>query len=211
MRPAIFFLCYLVTAVWAAAAERPFAVTVYCGASRDTAEGYRREARKLGEELGRRGWTLVYGGGRTGSMGEVASGAKAAGGRVESVLPRFLERPSVVFPEADELVVVETMAARKAELQRRADAFVILPGGFGTLDEFADTLELARFGLQRKPIYLLNQGGYFDALLAFFDRVASEGFARDDDAVPFVVVATVEELVERLAGDRTVRVADENS
>ncbi len=180
------------------AGERAFAVTVFCGASRETAEPYRQAASDLGAAIGGHGWTLVYGGGRTGSMGAVATGAKSAGGRIESVLPRILERPSVVFPGVEETVVVETMGQRKAELQTRADVLVVLPGGFGTLDEFADTLELARFGLLDKPIYLLNQAGYFDRLLTFFEHVKNAGFASDDGRPHLTVVTTVDELVKRL-------------
>ena len=194
------------------ALDAPFAVTVFCGASRETAVSYLEVARDVGRAIGGRRWTLVYGGGRTGSMGALAEGADAAGGRIESVLPRFLDRPSVVFPGADEVQFVETMAQRKAELQARAVAVVILPGGFGTLDELADTLELARFGLLEKPIFLLNQGGYFDPLLAFFGRIAGVGFASDDGRTRLTVVETVEELLQRLehagAGRRPVVAAE---
>lgn len=159
---------------WVAA---EFSVTVYCGATDRADPKYATMAKQLGAELAARHWTLVWGGSKTGLMGAVARGAKEAGGRVVGVLPEFIRDWEVAYTAADEMLVVTTMAERKLILQARADAFVVLPGGIGTFDELAEALNLRQLGRHRKPIILLNQDGYFDALLAFLDHAIAEKFS----------------------------------
>jgi len=170
------------------------AVCVYCGASDLPAPKYAETARRLGEGLAARQWTLVYGGSKTGLMGAVARGAKESGGRVVGVLPEFIKAWEVAYEPADELMTVTTMHERKMLLQSRSDAFVILPGGSGTLDELADTLELRHLNLLKKPIIILNQDGYYDSLLAFYDRAVEEKFSRDDLRQKFRVARTLDEV-----------------
>jgi uncharacterized protein (TIGR00730 family) len=131
----------------------------------------------------------------------VARGAKESGGRVVGVLPEFIRAWEVAYEPADELMTVATMHERKMLLQVRSDAFVVLPGGLGTLDELADTLELRQLNLLRKPVIILNQDGYYDPLLAFLDRAITEKFSRDEVRQKIQVARTVEEvfaLLERL-------------
>jgi uncharacterized protein (TIGR00730 family) len=175
-------------------AER-LSVCVYCGASDLADAKYAEAARQVGMELARRQWTLVWGGSKTGLMGAVARGAKEAGGRVVGVLPEFIRDWEVAYDRADELMVVTTMHERKMLLQARADAFVILPGGIGTLDELGDTLDLRNLGKHRKPIILLNQDGYYDSLLAFVDHSIAEKFSKTEARGQLRVVRTVDEAI----------------
>ena len=137
-------------------------VCVFCGSLTGRGEIYRSAARRFGEEMARRGLTLVYGGGKVGLMGVVADAVMAHGGRVIGVIPRFLLEREVGHGGVTELVVVESMHERKALMSELADGFVALPGGFGTLEELAEVTTWAQLGLHRKPIGLLNVAGFFD-------------------------------------------------
>lgn len=170
-------------------------VCVYCGASDRADPKYAETARQLGAELARRQWTLVWGGGKTGLMGAVARGAKESGGRVVGVLPEFIRQWEVAYDRADEMMVVTTMHERKLLLQVRSDVFVILPGGIGTLDEIADTLDLKNLSQHRKPIILFNQDGYYDSLLAFVDHSIASKFSKAEARNQFIVVRTVDEML----------------
>jgi uncharacterized protein (TIGR00730 family) len=170
-------------------------VCVYCGASDLADAKYADAAREVGAELARRQWTLVWGGSKTGLMGAVARGAKEAGGRVVGVLPEFIRDWEVAYDRADEMMIVTTMHERKMLLQARADAFVILPGGLGTLDELGDTLDLRNLGRHRKPIVLLNQDGYYDSLLAFVYHSIAEKFSKAEARGQLRVVRTVGEAM----------------
>jgi len=175
--------------------ESQWSVCVYCGATDQADPKYAAMAKRLGEEIARRGWTLVWGGSKTGLMGAVARGAKESGGRVVGVLPEFIRDWEVAYHPADEMMTVVTMAERKSLLQTRSDAFVVLPGGLGTLDELADTLDLRQLDRHRKPIILFNQDGYYDDLLRFFDRSIAENFSKEKSRDLFVAVKTFEELL----------------
>lgn len=179
-------------ATWVAAR---LSVCVYCGASDRADSKYAAVARELGEALARRQWTLVWGGGQTGLMGAVARGAKETGGRVVGVIPEFIRQWEVAYKEADEMMVVTTMAERKTLLQARSDAFVILPGGIGTLDEIADTLDLRNLSQHDKPIILLNQDGFYDALLAFIDHTVATKFSKSEVRGKIMVANTVDEVL----------------
>lgn len=165
-------------------------ICVFCGASPGTDPRHLAAASATGTALAGRGIRLVYGGGRLGLMGAVASAALAAGGEVVGVIPRGLVEREVAHPDLTELRIVETLHERKAQMAELADAFITLPGGLGTLEELAEVLSWAQLDLHAKPIGLLDVGGYFDALEAFLDRAVAEGFVaerhramllRDDD------------------------------
>lgn len=156
----------------------PRSFAVYCASADGSRPGFLSDARRIGEEIASRSHTLVYGGGSRGLMGAVANGALSRGGRLEGVITRQLVDKEVAHPEAHEMLVVETMHERKALMAARADAFVVLPGGLGTLDELFEVFTWAQLGLHQKPIGLLNTDGFFDTLLAFLDRAASDGFLR---------------------------------
>ncbi|MBN9522519.1 TIGR00730 family Rossman fold protein [bacterium] len=174
-------------------------VCVFCGSAGGADPAFAAAARAVGTELARRGLALVYGGGRVGLMGEVATAALAAGGTVVGVIPRALSAKEIAFAEATELVVVESMHARKALMADRADAFVALPGGFGTLDELFEILTWAQLHIHQKPVALLNVAGFFTPLLAWLDRVVAAGLLKPRHRELLIVADTVPDLLDRLA------------
>lgn len=151
-------------------------VCVFCGASAGRDDRYRAAAELAGRTLAERGLRLVYGGGRLGLMGAVADAALAAGGEVIGVIPRGLVERELAHPGVTELVVVQTLHERKAQMAARADAFIALPGGLGTLEELAEVLSWAQLDLHAKPIGLLDVDRYFAALEAFLDHAVGEAF-----------------------------------
>jgi uncharacterized protein (TIGR00730 family) len=157
-------------------AETPRTIAVYCGSAAGHGDDYREAARALGAALARRQITLVYGGASIGLMGAVADAALEAGGHVVGIIPRWLVDRELVHPSLSVVEVVDTMHARKARMAELADAFVALPGGFGTLDELFEVLTWNQIGLHRKPCGLLNASGYYDHLLSFVDHVIGQGF-----------------------------------
>jgi hypothetical protein len=155
-------------------------VGVFCGANPSDDLDIQAAARALGAELGARRVELVYGGGRTGLMGMVADAALAAGGAVFGVIPGFLRTAEIAHDGLSELHVVESMHERKALMAARAEAFVALPGGFGTLDELFEILTWRQLFLHQKPVFLYNQNGFFDLLLAFLDTAVERKLLRPD-------------------------------
>jgi uncharacterized protein (TIGR00730 family) len=151
-------------------------IAVYCGSRHGVRAAYTDAARTLGRAIGERGWQLVYGGGRVGLMGEVADATLAAGGRVVGVIPESLQRLEVGHTGLTELHVVQTMHQRKQMMAERAQAFIALPGGIGTLEELYEVWTWRQLGYHDQPIGLLNTGGYYDALLRFMDHTVAEGF-----------------------------------
>lgn len=149
-------------------------VTVYCSSSNLAPEPFFRAAETLGRGLAERKIDLVFGGGHVGLMGRTADAALKAGGAVKGIIPRFLAEREVAHNGLTELHVVETMHERKMLLTGWADAFVILPGGLGTLDELMEILTWKHLGQHQKPIILLNVDGFWEQLLQFFERVAAD-------------------------------------
>ncbi|WP_411349829.1 TIGR00730 family Rossman fold protein [Paenibacillus sp. WLX2291] len=151
-------------------------IAVFCGSSNGALELYREQAFALGQELAKRGLTLVYGGANVGLMGAVADGTLAAGGHVIGVLPHFLQDREIAHTGLSELIVVESMHERKAKMAELADGFIALPGGPGTLEEYFEIFTWAQLGLHSKPCGLLNIHGYFDPLLSMFDTMMDQQF-----------------------------------
>lgn len=174
-------------------------VCVFCGSKSGTNPLHGETARHLGRELARRGLTLVFGGGRVGLMGEVAAATVGAGGAVVGVIPHALSDKEIAYTEATELIVVGTMHERKALMADRADAFVALPGGYGTCDELFEILTWAQLGFHRKPVAVLNAGGFFDPLLAWAEHMAREGFLRPAHRELLLAADTVDGLFDVLA------------
>lgn len=156
-------------------------VCVYCASSPGHDPAIQAATRALGRLLAAEGLGLVYGGGRAGLMGLVADTVLEAGGTVVGVIPKRLFPREIPHRGLTELVEVESMHARKTTMFERSDAFVALPGGFGTLEELFEVTTWAQLGIHQKPIGLLNVGGYYDSLLAFLDRAVSEGLLRPDN------------------------------
>jgi len=165
---------------------------VYCSSSNEVAVDYHRHAQKLGQQIADKQWGLVYGGGKSGLMGAVAQGVKQAGGHVVGIIPHFMIERELAFKEANELLTVETMAERKLAMIERATAFVALPGGIGTLEEISEVITLKYLGKLNKPIIFYNQNGFYDDLLKFFERMASERFRKMEGI--YSVANTFEEI-----------------
>ena len=151
-------------------------ICVYCGSSPGKNPSFLKSARMMGEEIAARGWTLVYGGGRAGLMGEVARSAMEKGGQVIGVIPKALEDQELAFHELTELHVVNSMHERKALMADLSDGFVALPGGYGTLEEIFEVLTWVQLGFHAKPCGVLNIENYYDSLLTFLDQSVEEQF-----------------------------------
>ncbi|AWM39215.1 LOG family protein YvdD [Gemmata obscuriglobus] len=173
-------------------------VCVFCGSAAGTNPLYAEAARELGAALAGRGLALVYGGGRVGLMGVVASATLAAGGVVVGVIPHSLALKEIAQEDCTELIVVNTMHERKALMADRAGAFVALPGGFGTGDELFEILTWAQLGIHTKPVALLNVNGFFTPLLAWLDHIVSEGLLKQKHRELLLVAETVPELLTKL-------------
>jgi uncharacterized protein (TIGR00730 family) len=160
---------------------------VFAASSGAVAPHFFAAADALGREMAARGLTLVYGGGQVGLMGAVARGIHAASGRVVAVIPHYLKTRELLYAAADEIVVTDGLRERKAEMEARADAFVALPGGFGTLEETLEVITLKQLRRHTKPVVLLNTAGFFGPLLATFTALFDGGFARPDTAALYHV------------------------
>jgi uncharacterized protein (TIGR00730 family) len=151
-------------------------ICVYCGSADGVHPEYYDAANRMGQILAGNGITLIYGGGKTGLMGAVADGALAADGKVVGVIPANLNTPRLVHAGLTRLEVVQDIQQRKARMSALAEAFIALPGGFGTFDELFETLTWAQIGLHCKPVGLLNTRRYFDPLLSMVQHAETEGF-----------------------------------
>jgi uncharacterized protein (TIGR00730 family) len=154
-------------------------VTVFCGASEGNDEKYIRQAEITGSYLASSGYEIVFGGGKIGIMGAVANAALKAGGRVTGVIPSFLKTKEVAHDELTTMHTVENMHERKLLMHELGDAVLALPGGYGTLEELFEMLTWAQLGLHKKPIGLLNTGGYYNHLIQFIHHMYQEGFINE--------------------------------
>jgi uncharacterized protein (TIGR00730 family) len=157
-------------------------------------------AESLGAQIARRHMGLVYGGGRVGLMGALARAVHAHGGSVVGVIPEFLRAQEVAYEEADELIVTRDLRERKAIMESRSDAFVALPGGFGTLEEILEILTLKQLATHAKPIVFLNARGFFDPLLAHFEQLFREQFTKEEHRGHYHVAAGVHEALDHIEG-----------
>jgi len=167
---------------------------VYCSSSRNLDPKYYAVGEAMGRGLAERGWGLVYGGGNAGTMGAVARATQAAGGRVVGIIPEFMKERESAFHDSDELVTVNSMRERKRIMAERADAFVTLPGGIGTLEEVSEIMVERGLAMHSKPLVLLNQEGYYDGLLSFLDRMIEENFKSAGFKRLIGVAKTVDEV-----------------
>lgn len=190
-----------------------FSLCVYCGSRPGTSPEFAAVARQIGAWIGANGGQLVYGGGHNGLMGVVADATLAAGGRVVGVIPKALVDKEWAHQGCTELHIVDTMHERKRIMAEHADAFLALPGGIGTLEEFFEVWTWRQLGYHNKPVGLLNQNGYYDHLLAFLAASVKNGFMNNDlmalvrtgsdpitlikellDAAPNVTVTALEQI-----------------
>lgn len=175
-------------------------VCVYCGSSSNVDQSYKDAAKKLGQLVAAEGWGVVYGGGRVGLMGIVADSALESGSKVIGIIPEHIQEREVQHNDLTELHVVDTMHIRKAMMVDKSQAFVILPGGLGTLDELFELLTWKQLGLHDKPIVIVNMGDdpYWQHLMTLLKHIAGQGFMREDDMNLFNVVTSVDEVPEAL-------------
>jgi len=174
-------------------------ICVYCGSGPGRNPAYAEAAEILGGELARNGIGLVYGGGSLGLMGIVARSVLAAGGHVTGIIPQFLSEREQMLRDAQELIVTESMHERKRHMFEKADAFVALPGGLGTLEETVEMMTWAQLGQHRKPIVLVNIEKFWDPLISLLDHMREQGFIRRGLDVDVEVVDSSYDVIPRIS------------
>jgi hypothetical protein len=186
-------------------AERPYKkynmknICVYCGSSDGARPEYQQAAAALGRAMVEKNIDLVYGGASVGLMGTLADAVLEGGGRVTGVIPESLVDREISHPGLTELVVVESMHARKSVMAELSDAFIALPGGIGTMDELFEILTWAHLGIHQKPCALLNVAGYYDHLTAFVNYGVDQGFIRQETAAKLMIQDDPNALIEQFA------------
>lgn len=180
---------------------------IFCGSNAGNDPRYRTEAERAGRLLAARGVTLIYGGGNIGLMGAAADACLAAGGEVIGVIPEALMGKEVAGRAVDHqaltrLEVVDSMHTRKARMAELSDGFIALPGGFGTFEELCEILTWSQLGFHQKPVGLLNVNGFYDPLLALFERAVSEGFLREQNRAMALHADDIEDLLAQMAAYR---------
>jgi uncharacterized protein (TIGR00730 family) len=178
-------------------------VAVYCGSASGNDPAFLAEARALGKAIAQAGMGVVYGGANVGLMGAVADAALAAGGEVIGVLPEVLAGREIAHTGLTRLESVATMHQRKARMVALADAFLILPGGYGTLDEMLEIVTWSQLRIHAKPCILINTLGYWDGLLAFLDTTVAAGFLKPENRALLLVAADAQEAVGQIRGEGT--------
>jgi len=170
-------------------------ICVFCAASPNVGEVYKSVARDMGKLCADEGWGLVYGGGHRGLMGAVADSALAHGAEVIGVIPRYLKDKEIAHTGVTELHTTETMHERQMKMAELSDAFVVLPGGLGTLAELFEVLTWRQLGLHDKPIILVNVDGYWDSLIAMLEHAAQERFLHGDYRKMLEILENLKELL----------------
>jgi uncharacterized protein (TIGR00730 family) len=176
-------------------------VCVYCGASNDAKPPFKQLARDVGAALAQRKMNVVYGGGHVGLMGIVADTALAAGTKVIGIIPEHIRSQEVQHLGLTELHVVPDMHTRKRMMVERSDAFVVLPGGLGTLDETCEILTWKKLKLHNKPVVIFNAYGYWDHFIKMVDHSLEQGFEMPSTLTHFKVVTTIDEMFAALEAD----------
>ncbi len=175
-------------------------ICVYCGSSAGNDPSIIEQAEEFGRQIGFHGHRLIYGGASIGIMGRLADAVMSAGGDVIGVIPRDLFRREVPHQRITELIAVDDMHQRKSEMASRADAFVALPGGFGTLEELLEIITWNQIGILKKPVVVLNLNGFFDPLLAMIDNAMATGFIKPKNGDILNVAHSVDECLKQCEG-----------
>nr|WP_198044768.1 TIGR00730 family Rossman fold protein [Lysinibacillus timonensis] len=170
-------------------------VAIYCGSQTGKNTIYMDKAKELGKNLASAGYGIVYGGSTVGLMGAVADSALSYNGRVIGIMPEQLQQREITHLHLSEIHIVDSMHTRKAKMADLADAYIALPGGCGTLDEYFEIFTWAQIGLHEKPIILYNINGFYDALILHFNKMLDEGFIREEQSSIFQVASSVEEVL----------------
>jgi cytokinin riboside 5'-monophosphate phosphoribohydrolase len=171
---------------------------VYCSSSDALNPVYFEFGKELGTQMTRHKVNLVYGGAKVGLMGVVAKAVKQSGGKVIGVIPTIIHEKDLAYPDADELIITKDMRERKATMEVMADAFVALPGGFGTLEEIAEVITLKQLGQHNKPIILLNINNFYNSLLSQFEVFFEQDFSKPEFKNSFFVANTVADIFEHI-------------
>ncbi len=173
-------------------------ISVFCGSSEGNDPKIISEAHQLGQILAKRNIALVYGAAKIGIMGKVAQGAIESGGEVIGIIPVFLKTKEIVHTELTELIITDNMHDRKVIMYEKSDGFIIIPGGFGTMDEFFEITTWGQLGLHTKPIGILNTNGYYDALIAQCKMMVDRGFLKQENLEAVVIDTNIEGLLEQM-------------
>lgn len=181
-------------------------ICVYCGSNPGRLPDYRESARQLGHELAARGLGLVYGGASVGVMGAVADAVLERGGNAIGVIPRSLATREVAHSRLDELIVVDSMHARKAQMAELSDGFIALPGGWGTIEEIFEMLTWAQLGFHEKPCGLLNIASYYDHLFAFLEEAVRQQFVKEEYRPMIMMDEAPDLLLDRFSAYRAPKV-----
>ena len=173
-------------------------IVVFCGSSLGQESAYAKDAHSLGKLLAKTGIRLVYGGAKIGIMGKVAQGVLEGNGTVIGVIPEFLMKKEVYHPELNELVITKDMHERKLKMHGLSQGIIMLPGGFGTLEEFFEMLTWAQLGLHRYPIGILNTNGFYDPLLTMLKAMVEKGFVQEEHYSMLLVSESSSELLHKM-------------
>lgn len=173
-------------------------ITVFCGSSFGTDDIFREQAFLLGETLAKQQIQLIYGGADTGLMGTVADGTLNAGGKVTGILPHFLQSKEIAHKNLTELIIVETMHERKTKMNDLCEGVIVLPGGYGTLEEFFEMITWAQLGLHKKPIGILNIDGFYDDLIRLVQTMVDKGFLKLVNRDMLLISSNIDELLEKM-------------
>ncbi len=173
-------------------------IVVFCGSSEGTEPKYAKEAYQLGATFAKKGIQLVYGGAKIGIMGQVAKGALDAKGSVIGVIPGFLKKKEVFHEGLTDLIVTQNMHDRKLKMHELSDGILMLPGGFGTLEEFFEMLTWSQLGLHQYPIGVLNTNGFYDSLLEMMQHMVDKGFVNKDNFNTILVDEHIETLLDKM-------------
>jgi len=176
------------------------AICVFCGSSYGDNPLYREVARAMGAGIAKAGWSTVFGGGGNGLMGDVARAAQEGGAPVQGIIPAFLQALEPPVSEEEKLIVTPHIQERKALMLKMSDAFVVLPGGLGTFDEFFEVAVEAQLGVHEKPIVVVNANGYYNALDAMLHATVNAGFAREKILKLYYLANNVEDALKILEG-----------
>ncbi|MBS3808187.1 MAG: TIGR00730 family Rossman fold protein [Bacteroidales bacterium] len=173
-------------------------IAVFCGSSQGTNKQYRDQACELGRFLAEEGIEIIYGGAKVGLMGHLAKGALAAQGDITGVIPGFLKEKEIAHDQLTRLIQVESMHERKQRMHELSDGVIALPGGYGTLEEFFETLTWGQLGLHRKPVALLNINGFYDPLKQLTDSMVREGFLNPVNRQMLIISSDITELIKQM-------------
>jgi uncharacterized protein (TIGR00730 family) len=177
-------------------------ICVFCGSSPGNDPAYAEAARQLGKRIGEGGHRLVFGAGNIGLMGEVARAARDAGADVIGVLPAFLRHLEPPLKSAEELIITPDLQQRKSRMLAMSDAFILLPGGLGTMDEYFEVVTTAQLSVHRKPVVVIDVKHYFQPLKALMDHMVAHGFARPEVFAHYAFVKTPEEAMRTVSSAR---------